>query len=165
NLFKQYPLDQDPSNLPFGMTIDNNGHLWVAQHTYDKVAVLDPNNGQYVQIDIPSKNSFTQWLVFADKGVVAAEQRTHSLGLITESVSNAATSNISNNVVISNPGLSYAGLVTPFIAGFVVISSFFYTRTQSDLDNSVKNVQRLSSGDTLVRSAVVPKDILYEEKK
>jgi copper transport protein len=165
NLFKQYPLDQNQANLPFGMTIDNNGYLWIAQHTYDKAAVLDPNNGQYVQIDIPSKNSFTQWLVFTDKGVAIAEQRSHSLGLITESVSNAVTSNVSNSVVVSNYGLSYAGFVTPFIAVFVVISSFFYTKTKSDLDNSIKSVQKLSSDDTSVRSAIVPKDILYEEKK
>ena len=165
NLFKQYPLDQDPSNLPFGMSIDNNGYLWIAQHTYDKISVMDTSNGKYVQIDIPSKNSFTQWLAFTDKGVVAAEQRVHSLGLITESVSNTATSNVSNNAAVSNSGLGYAGIVTPFIAGFVVISAFFYTRTQSDLDLSIKTVQRLSSDDIPTRSAVVPKDILYEEKK
>lgn len=146
NLFKQYPLDPDPSNLPFGMSIDNNGHLWIAQHTYDKIAVMDPSSGQYVQIDIPSKNSFTQWLVLTDKGVVAAEQRAHSLGLITESVSNEASSNISTNAAVFNYGISYAGIVTPFIAGFVVISSFFYTKTKSDLDSSIKNVQKLSSG-------------------
>ncbi|NHI03104.1 hypothetical protein DYY67_0225 [Candidatus Nitrosotalea sp. TS] len=63
SMFKSYPLDQNPSNLPYGMTLDADGHLWIAQHTYDKVAVVDPSTGQYVQIDIPSKNSFTQWLV------------------------------------------------------------------------------------------------------
>ncbi|MDE1866761.1 MAG: hypothetical protein KGI08_03500, partial [Thaumarchaeota archaeon] len=164
HLFKQYTLDQNPSNLPFGMTIDNNDYLWIAQHTYDKITTLDPNNGQYVQIDIPSKNSFTQWLVFTDKGVVIAEQRSHSLGLITENVT-AGGSTVLANSIISNNSLSYAGFVTPMIAGFVVVSSFFYTRAKIDLDNSIKNVQKFDSNNVSIHSVVVPKDILYEEKK
>ncbi|NHI04599.1 hypothetical protein DYY67_0357 [Candidatus Nitrosotalea sp. TS] len=99
NMFKSYPLDQNPSNLPYGMTLDADGHLWIAQHTYDKVAVVDPSTGQYVQIDIPSKNSFTQWLVATDKGVVIAEQRAHALGLITSSVNSAESANSAGNLV------------------------------------------------------------------
>ncbi len=166
NLFKSYPLDPNPSNLPFGMTLDDNGYLWVAQHTYDKVAVVDPSTGQYTQIDIPSKNSFTQWLVATDKGVVIAEQRAHALGLVTSSLNTGGSVNNAGNIAapsIPVSPLCYTGFVTPLIAAFVVASSFFYAKTTTDLTNSVQDVKRYGSRDTSSHLPAVPQNILYDK--
>ena len=167
DMFKSYPLDQNPSNLPYGMTLDTDGHLWIAQHTYDKVAVVDPSTGQYVQIDIPSKNSFTQWLVATDKGVVTAEQRAHTLGLITSSVNSAGSTNNADNLVapsIPVSPLNYTGFAAPLIAVFVVVSSFFYTKTTTDLTNSIRDVKRYGSYHAGSHSPIVPQNILYNKK-
>ncbi len=150
------------------MTIDSNGYLWIAQHTYDKVAVVDPSTGQYTQIDIPSKNSFTQWLVTTDKGIVIAEQRAHVLGLITSSLNSAGSvNNVGNLITPSIPflPLNYTGFAAPLVAAFVVVSSFFYAKTTTDLTNSVRDVKRYGSRHMSSHSPSVPQNILYDKRE
>ncbi|MDE1872375.1 MAG: hypothetical protein KGH99_02730 [Thaumarchaeota archaeon] len=36
--------------------------LFVAEHTINKIAVLDPRTGESAEVDIPSANPLTQWL-------------------------------------------------------------------------------------------------------
>jgi copper transport protein len=167
NMFKSYPLDPNTSNLPFGMTLDDNGYLWIAQHTYDKIAVVDPSTGQYTQIDIPSKNSFTQWLVATDKGIVIAEQRAHALGLVTSRLNTIGSVQNAGNLAAPNipvSYLNYTGFVTPLIAVFVVTSSFFYAKTTTDLTNSVRDVKRYGSYHASSHSPIIPQNILYDKK-
>ena len=65
--FKVYPL-KIKNGLAFGITSDNNGNLWIAQHITDLLAVLDPKNGKSIQLDLP-KGSLVQY-VLTDKNDV-----------------------------------------------------------------------------------------------
>jgi copper transport protein len=81
--FKTYPVF-NPSALPFGMAMDNYGYLWVAEHTTNKIAVIDPEAGLSREITIPKANPYIQFLTSDSKGNIwFAEQRGNSLGVIT----------------------------------------------------------------------------------
>jgi len=81
--FKRLPLYPDHDALPFGMTFDMHGNLWVAEHTINKIAVLDPRTGQSTEVEIPSTNPLTQWLTSDSKGNVwLAEPGGSALGVI-----------------------------------------------------------------------------------
>ncbi|MFZ0224479.1 MAG: copper resistance protein CopC, partial [Candidatus Nitrosopolaris sp.] len=59
--FSEYsPLN--PSGLPFGMTLDNNRNLWVAEHVINKIAVIDPSIGEHTEVNIPQQSPFVQWI-------------------------------------------------------------------------------------------------------
>ena len=75
SLFKEYPLT-DINGLAFGMALDAYDNLWIAQHVSDTVAILDPDTGETINIDIPTSNSFVQYLVTdSKKDIWFAEQR------------------------------------------------------------------------------------------
>ncbi|NHI03103.1 hypothetical protein DYY67_0224 [Candidatus Nitrosotalea sp. TS] len=98
---------------------------------------------------------------------MVAEQRAHALGLITSSVNSAGSANSAGNLVapiIPVSPLNYAGFAAPLIAVFVVASSFFYTKTATDLTNSIRDVKRYGSYHTGSHSPVVPQNILYDKK-
>jgi copper transport protein len=81
--FKEYPLT-DINGLAFGMAIDVYGNLWIAQHVSDTLAILDPDTGETINIDIPTSSSFVQYLVTdSKKDVWFAEQRGNALGKVT----------------------------------------------------------------------------------
>jgi copper transport protein len=83
--FKTYPVF-NPSALPFGMAMDNYGYLWVAEHTTNKIAVIDPETGLSREIAIPKANPYIQFLASDSKGNIwFAEQHGNSLGVITHS--------------------------------------------------------------------------------
>ena len=83
SLFKEYPLT-DINGLAFGMAIDAYGNLWIAQHVSDTLAILDPDTGETINIDIPTSSSFVQYLVTdSKKDVWFAEQRGNALGKVT----------------------------------------------------------------------------------
>jgi copper transport protein len=83
--FKTYPVF-NPIALPFGMAMDDYGYLWVAEHTANKIAVIDPETGSSKEIEIPKVNPDIQFLT-SDAGgnIWFAEQRGNALGVITHS--------------------------------------------------------------------------------
>jgi len=149
--FKKYTLDSH--GLPLGMVFDNYHNLWVAQHTLDKIVVMDTRTGQFREFNIPSTNSFVQWITADSQGnIIMAEQQAHKLGIITTSVNSALTQenpqvNQTNNLPAGIPrlGFSYAEVVAPSIAGLLIVVAFFYSKNITDLKNSIRQVKKNTS--------------------
>jgi len=81
--FKTFPVF-NPNASPFGMAMGKYGYLWVAEHTTNKIAVIDPTTGSSMEIKIPKANPYIQFLTSDSKGNIwFAEQRGDSLGVIT----------------------------------------------------------------------------------
>ena len=153
--FNQYP-PLDPNGLPFGMTLDNNRNLWVAEHTINKIAVIDPRTGENKEVNIPQQSPFVQWITSDSHGNVwLAEQRGNSLAVITStakpSLSNSiaslpgasSTNKINNNQAsIPSLGFSYAEIVGPSVAVGIVVSALFYAKTVMDLKHSEQLVRK-----------------------
>lgn len=164
--FREYP-PLNPNGLPFGMVMDSYGNLWVAEHTINKIAVIDPRTGANKEVTIPNQNPFVQWVTADSKGNVwLAEQRGNSLAVVTSTpklgqppnsanpmvaatnqVSNSNGNNNNNNNSLGFPrlGLSYADVVGPSVAGGIIVSALFYTKSIIDLNNSVKQVRKNNS--------------------
>ncbi|TLX78092.1 MAG: hypothetical protein E6L05_01700 [Thaumarchaeota archaeon] len=145
--FKKITLDLDKLDLPLGMVFDNYHNLWIAQHTFDKIAVMDPRTGQFREFDIPTKNTWVQWLTIDSQGnIVMAEFMHSSLGIISTSVNPALTQDNSqtNNLPVGIPrlGFSYADMVAPSIAGLLIVVAFFYSKSITDLKKSVRQVKK-----------------------
>jgi copper transport protein len=143
--FKKITLDSH--GLPLGMVFDNYHNLWIAQHTLDKIAVVDPRTGQFHEFNIPSSNSFVQWITTDSQGdIIMAEQRANALGIISTSVNPALTQD--NSQAINLPagiprlGFSYADVVAPSMAGLLIIVAFFYSKSVTDLKNSIRQVKK-----------------------
>src|SRR6266571_7520347 len=99
--FNRYP-PLDPDGLPFGMTLDNSRNLWVAEHTINKIAVIDPRTGQNREVNIPQQSPFVQWITSDSQGNVwLAEQRGNSLAVIS-----STTKPSLSNSIASQPGTS-----------------------------------------------------------
>jgi copper transport protein len=153
--FKEYP-PLDPNGLPFGMAIDGYGNLWVAEHTINKVAVINPTTGETKEVSIPAQSPFVQWLTSDSKGNIwLAEQRGNSLAVISSTAKLAPPSssisqtsnnngNNKNNSYSGIPklGFSYADIVGPSLAGGIIISALFYSKSIMDLKKSVRYVIR-----------------------
>jgi copper transport protein len=152
--FKNFP-QLDPNGLPFGMAMDSYHNLWVAEHTINKIAVIDPRTGASKEVNIPNQSPFVQWITADSKGNIwLAEQRGSSLAIVTStpklgqssnSAGDVATNQVSNgnnnnNNLLGFPrlGLSYADVVGPSVAAGIIVSALFYTKSVIDLNNSVK---------------------------
>ena len=84
--FSDFPPIADDA-LPFGMSLDKDRNLWVAEHVTNRITVIDPSDGKNKEVTIPSSSPFVQYLTTDNEGRVwFAEQRGHSLGFITSSV-------------------------------------------------------------------------------
>ena len=157
--FNQYP-HLNPNGLPFGMALDNNRNLWVAEHTINKIAVIDPRTGGSREVIIPQQSPFVQWITSDSHGNVwLAEQRGNSLAVISSttkpSLSNSIasqpgtspTNNQINNSQASIPSLplSYADIVGPSVAAGIILSALFYAKTVIDLKHSEKEVRKNSA--------------------
>jgi copper transport protein len=153
NLFYRYPA-VNPEGLPFGMALDAYGNVWFAQHVIDEIGVLDATNGEIVEVQVPTRGSFVQWLVPDDQGRIwFAEQRGSSLGSVAfllspagaaksqaaaedEQRENAKTgqepaTNIgddSDSQPIPKIGFGFPDVLGPVIAGGIVISAILYSR-------------------------------------
>jgi copper transport protein len=156
--FKDFP-QLDPNGLPFGMAMDSYHNLWVAEHTVNKIAVIDPRTGASKEVNIPNQSPFVQWITADSKGNIwLAEQRGSSLAVVTatpklgqssNSAGEAATNQKSNGngnnnnlLVFSKLGLSYADVVGPSVAAGIIVSALFYTKSVIDLNNSVKRAKK-----------------------
>jgi copper transport protein len=156
NTFKDFP-SLDPNGLPFGMAMDSSyRNLWVAEHTINKIAVIDPRTGASKEVTIPNQTPIVQWVTADLKGNIwLAEQRGNSLAVITSSPklgqssnpANPATAEVSqvnkssNNNIFNLPSLldlSYAAVVGPSVAGGIIVSAIFYTKSIIDLKQNVR---------------------------
>jgi copper transport protein len=137
------------------MAMDSNYHnLWVAEHTINKIAAIDPQTGASRELTIPNQTPIVQWITADNKGNIwLAEQRANSLAVITatpklgqsSNPTNPATSEASqgsksdNNSLLGLPplSLSYAAVVGPSVAVGITISAIFYTKSILDLKQSI----------------------------
>lgn len=143
--FERYQTDPDPQDLPFGMAFDANHDLWLAQHTFDKITVIDPRTGQTNEFPIPTKSSFTQWVTSDSQGdIILAEQRANSLGLLTTSTKPGFVENTeqTNAVLGVQLPFDYADVVGPSIAGCLVAVAFLYSKSAIELSHSVRQIKK-----------------------
>ena len=121
----------NPESLPFGMAIDKYDNIWFGQHITDELAVYDPYNDQLIEVPIPTPESFTQFITADNDGNIwFVEQRGKKLGMVSiSSVPSQA------KVVIDGSDefdFNYAEIVSPLIAGGIVISSLFFVKSVHD---------------------------------
>lgn len=141
--FTRYQLDSQ--GLPFGMSFDENHNLWVAQHTLDKIIVVDPRTGETKEFDIPTSSSFTQWVTTDSKGnIIIAEQRASALGIIatTTTVSPQESSQIPVSP-IPQLGFGYTDVAAPSIVAGLIAVAFFFSRSILELKKSLKHVMKI----------------------
>jgi len=121
----------NPESLPFGMAIDKYDNIWFGQHVIDELGVYDPYNDQLIEVSIPTPESFTQFITADDKGDIwFVEQRTKKLGVVSiSSVSGQARAITDDG---SGPSFNYAEIVSPLIAGGIVVSSLFFVKSVND---------------------------------
>ena len=121
----------NPESLPFGMAIDKYDNIWFGQHVVDELGVYDPYNDQLIEIPIPTPESFTQFITADDNGDIwFVEQRTKKLGVVSiSSVPGQARTATDSG---SESGFNYAEIVSPLIAGGIVVSSLFFVKSVND---------------------------------
>ena len=141
--FTRYQLDSQ--GLPFGMAFDGNHDLWVAQHTLNKIIVVDPRTGETKEFDIPSSSSFTQWVTSDSKGnIILAEQRANALGIITTSTSiSAQESSQKPAPVIPQLGFGYTDVAAPSIIFGLIAVAFFFSKSTLEFKKSLKRVKSI----------------------
>ncbi|MDW0118987.1 MAG: CopD family protein, partial [Nitrososphaeraceae archaeon] len=146
--FTDLPIINE-SGLPFGMAFDKYGNLWVAEHTINKIAVIDTQKSKIKEVTLETPAPFVQWLTSdSDGNIWFAEQRGNSIGMIepnvgpmtqeqkqepAESPSSITTSNVGLNI-------NYQNFVAPGILVVITLSAFMYARSVSNLKANIANV-------------------------
>ena len=146
--FTDLPIINE-SGLPFGMAYDKYGNLWVAEHTINKIAVIDTQKSKIKEVTLETPAPFVQWLTSdSDGNIWFAEQRGNSIGMIepnvgpitqqqkqepTESPSSITTSNVGLNI-------NYQNFVAPGILIVIILSAFMYARSVSNLKANIANI-------------------------
>jgi len=121
----------NPESLPFGMAIDKYSNIWFGQHVIDELAVYDPYNDQLIEVSIPTPESFTQFITADDKGDIwFVEQRTKKFGVVSISSVPGQARAITDGG--SGSSFNYAEIVSPLIAGGIVVSSLFFVKSVND---------------------------------
>jgi sugar lactone lactonase YvrE len=160
--FKEFPLT-DPNGLAFGMAFDIYGNLWIAQHVSDLLAVLDPQTGEVVNVNIPTASSFVQYLVTDSiKDIWFAEQRGNALGKVSikftpsppqsidttqETITNDNINQIENN--ISKPMLfekiRFNDIFGPLIVIALVASTILYLNSSNQLRRKLLDLETIDN--------------------
>ena len=137
----------NPESLPFGLAIDKYDNIWFGQHITDELAVYDPYNDQLIEVSIPTPESFTQFTTADDDGNIwFVEQRGKKLGMI--SISSVPSQSKAVIVGSDEFNVNYAEIVSPLIAGGIVVSSLFFVKSVNDkrrIDELLQNVITKSS--------------------
>jgi copper transport protein len=121
----------NPESLPFGMAIDKYDNIWFGQHVTDELGVYDPYNDQLIEVSIPTPESFTQFVTSDNDGNIwFVEQRGQKLGVVSISSVPGQARTVTNGV--SQSGFNYAEIVSPLIAGGIVVSSLFFVKSVND---------------------------------
>jgi copper transport protein len=142
--FTRYQLDSQ--GLPFGMAFDGNHDLWIAQHTLDKIIVVDPRTGETNEFDIPVSSSFTQWVTTGSEGnIIMAEQRASALGIITTTTTPVSSQESSQMPVSPIPqlGFGYTDVAAPSIIAGLIAVAFFFSRSTLELKKSLRYVTKI----------------------
>jgi copper transport protein len=165
------PISEDA--LPFGMTLDKDRNLWVAEHVTNRLTVIDPSTSKEKEVTIPSSSPFVQYLTTDNEGRVwFAAQRGNAIGYITPSVNplkstssqglstasssfgpqgqgGITTEATSTPAAIEQTPLTplfsygYEYLLSPLIAIGVVASAAFYVNSVVSLKTSIRRVNEL----------------------
>jgi copper transport protein len=143
--FKKIQLDSNPDNLPYGMAFDKYHNLWVAQHTIDKISIIDSRTGEVIEKDIPSSNTWVQWLTSDSQGnIIMAEERGNAIAIAnissTPPQDNPSQTNTSS--IIPKFDFYYAQVMAPSIMGLLVVVAFFYCKNVIDLRKATNQVQK-----------------------
>lgn len=153
-LFQDYP-NLDSNGLPFGMSADKYGNIWVAEHTINKIAVVDPQTGKSKEVKIPNKTPFVQWTTSDSEGNIwFAEQRGHALGMITTRIS---TAQVPSSVPQASPkqieGIStlitYNTVVAPAIIVGLVLIAFIYVKNVVDCRIAERTLMKYKMPDRM----------------
>jgi len=97
----------------------------------DELGVYDPYNDQLIEIPIPTPESFTQFVAADDDGNIwFVEQRTKKLGVVSISSVPGQARTVTDGV--NQSGFNYAEIVSPLIAGGIVVSSLFFVKSVDD---------------------------------
>ena len=170
-VFKEYPLT-DINGLAFGMALDAYNNLWITQHVSDTLAVLDPDTGETMNIEIPTPNSFVQYLVTdSKKDVWFAEQRGNALGKVTikfipnnsqniastpSSVTDNANDNNNNNQTDDNIAnksifntLRFNDFFGPFIIIAIAASTILYVNSSEQLRKKLLEIENIEDRNKL----------------
>jgi copper transport protein len=144
--FREYPsVNED--GLPFGMALDSYGNLWFAEHTIDRVGVIDPRTGEGSEAKIPITGSTIQWITADDKGRIwFAAQRGSALGSIT--ITARPSTGPQDGGQAGQDGVpqlpfSFTNVAGPAIAVGIVISALAYSKSAVDLRRNVRAALRL----------------------
>jgi copper transport protein len=136
-LFQDYPT-LDPNGLPFGLAPDKYGNIWVAEHTINKIAVIDPQTGKSKEVKIPNQTPFVQWPTTDSEGNIwFAEQRGHALGMVTTKANAAPLPPAAPQAPPEqNEGIStlitYNLVVAPAIVVALILVAFVYVKNVVD---------------------------------
>lgn len=146
--FTDLPIINE-SGLPFGMAFDKYGNLWVAEHTINKIAVIDTQKSKTKEVTLETPAPFVQWLTSdSDGNIWFAEQRGNSIGMIEPNSGPITQQQIqeqtesSNSVTESNVELNinYQNFVAPGILVVIILSAFMYARSVSNLKANIANI-------------------------
>lgn len=141
--FRKIQLDSNPDNLPYGMAFDKYHNLWVAQHTLDKISIIDTSTGQVIEKNIPSSGSWVQWLTSDSQGnIIMAEEKANALGVIDISAG-PIQGQVQTETVSSIPslGVSYTQVVAPAMVGLLAIVGLFYSKGVIDLRKATSQIE------------------------
>ncbi len=149
--FREYPSVNE-EGLPFGMAMDSYGNLWFAEHTIDRVGVIDPRTGEGTEARIPITGSQIQWITADNDGRIwFAAQRGSALGSITITArpstappgSGEQNGSTTTGGIIPQLPFSFTDVVGPAIAAGIVISALAYTKSAIDLKRNTQSALRL----------------------
>ena len=164
------PMAED--SLPFGMALDKDRNLWVAEHVTNRLTVIDPSTGKTKEVTLPISAPFVQYLTTDNDGRIwFAAQRGNSLGYITSSVNplQGASSSSSltstqtsssavgqeNEAAAAVPGgdtlltplfnVGFEYLLGPVIAIGIVVAAAYYIKSVVNLKLSIRQVNALTT--------------------
>ncbi len=152
-IVNSYPV-LDSNALPYGIAMDRIGNLWFAQHTVDKIGLLDTYRGKMVEVDTESKNTFTLWVTLDDNGNLwYAATRAAKIGLIKPSPTATIPPVKPEEMVSDGSGVDasrvnairYSDIIAPLLPLLIVGISLVYMKSRSEYESardSLSNITR-----------------------
>lgn len=141
--FKKIQLDPNPDNLPYGMAFDKYHNLWVAQHTIDKISIIDPRTGETIEKNLPSTDTWVQWLTSDSQGdIIMAEERANATAIATITAGQPESNQENISGAIPKLDLDYAQIMAPTISSLLIVVAFFYCKGAIDLRNATNQVRK-----------------------
>ena len=142
--FNRIQLDTNADSLPYGMAFDKYHNLWVAQHTIDKISIIDPRTGDTIEKNIPSSNTWVQWLTTDSEGnIIMAEEKANALAIATITAGQPQSNQQSIGPSIPKFSFDYVQVVAPSITGLLIIVAFFYCKGVIDLRRATSQARKI----------------------